>query len=119
MIPARLRQPHTLHYLRPRLAPLRPFHHSLQRLAQQHDPHKPSEKNPPIGGAAPTRPKNDQLSFFPFAFIFASGTGLYVLIVRSREGTTPKGYQTPWDREKGELPFKRKREYKQGQETEQ
>lgn len=118
MVLARVTQSCPLQALRPTLAPLRPFS-SLQRLAQQQDPHKPSEKNPPIGGAAPARPRNDQLSFFPFAFIFVAGTGLYILIIRSREGSTPKGYQTPWDREKGELPFKRKREYNKGQETEQ
>lgn len=62
----------------------------------------PTPINPPISTAA--APQKDKLSFFPFLFIFAAGTGLYVLIVRSREGSAPDSVRQK--HQAGDLPFK-------------
>lgn len=95
-------------YSTPARRPLLPFAQafSTRPLLLEASSPRPSEKNPTVGGV--TGPQKDRLSVFPFLFIFTLGTGLYVLIVRSREGTAKKlhHHQTEF----GELPFKRNRD---------
>ena len=87
--------------------------HNTSRLSQvpqeflepQHsDPKQSPSSNPTTGRPATTR-RPDRLSFWPFLFIFALGSGGFVLLVRTREGVNPRA---PGERtERGELHFKK------------
>ena len=94
---------------------IRSFSSSRTLSADTSGIRKADDENPPVGRPDPG--PRDQLSFFPFALIFALGTGLYVLIVRSREGTAPRpeGAST----QRGELPFKRNRDKAKQKDYEQ
>ncbi|KAJ8612019.1 hypothetical protein MRB53_037662 [Persea americana] len=87
----------------PPLRPLSPFFRTSSspprhlktaiRLYSSPAPEQPSGKPAPIlqRPVPSTGPRpRDQLSVWPFVFIFALGSGLFAWTVKSREGVTPK-----------------------------
>lgn len=70
--------------------------HSLRVLSTSRScaesPQDSSKADPPTPPrpAPPTPGQSQRLSFWPFLFIFAAGTGAFALMTRTREGVTPR-----------------------------